>query len=731
MTTWTLSFDESGRFEGCVVDGERDERYWLVLGGLLCRGDAETLEKKWRDPLKRECREYGIAYPPHAVGLSPNKREIFYRSVGRLLQGEDARWIFIVGRAAGDVHGSLSVYVRMLADIVDLAARVASRAGATKLDVRPAQRSVPVVPEVVARARKLGLGVRENEEGKARIRPLAEVESRQALDALTRESSGDLNPWPSLSSIDVVSANDGRVHPGIVLADLACYLVYSSLRDRPDVSLREVLGDLWVNTRAYPVLIERERAGHIRRIDRALRERPAQLHEAARAVAELEGNAAKSAEGSGMLRAAEESCALLGRELWNGAVRDLGEKQNVRHEAIALLLGGRADAHLAIKGGHYEGTWRALWEGWAGDTKLAQRAREALNDRESAAKLWRVTMECANHRGDVDRAQQARKQCEVLFRRGMSMALLAERLRVLNLSLVAHHNCLPASPESLDVILRELQQESLALEKVANEAGEVLALATSEMPFDEVIRREDPSETRLWQSLVGKAPEWQRPDQERGRIYGTIARSWAFLGQLDRAIELALRARSFFADSEFDLRFNATVIARMEIERARVHGVVREAPLEAALLLAGADAMIRPRDAVESVAKQPASRFVLDLVLRAMVWGATPWKVRLGEWHEALARWDEKSIFGILSSGELRSHPTELIARHAGEVLAAGGQAESAKRWFDLSIALSEAAPAGSTIARFAEFTRRLAKDPSFKGEGAAGCVTNPNFEYR
>src|SRR5213078_2052439 len=82
---------------------------------------------------------------------------------------------------------------------------------------------------------------------------------------------------------------------------------------------------------------------------------------------------------------------------------------------------------------------------------------------------------------------------------------------------------------------------------------------------------EEPSlaESRLW-ALAHVSRPSNAPDRERGRCYGTVARSRAFLGEFNRARGTALRARSYFTGSGFDLAFNASVIARIELERIRI-----------------------------------------------------------------------------------------------------------------------------------------------------------------
>ncbi len=729
MTTWTLAFDESGRFEAKEVTGEGNERAVLVVGGVLFPKDAVSLDRALREPLKRAVRGLDLDYPPHAVGITPTKLEKLRGDAADLVAETQGRWIFVVEREPPrDLDASLAIYVRMLSELVDVAARLAARGGATNFDVRAAQRSVPFASALAARAQAVGLGVVEGVSKGQVIRPFSAGETRQALDALTREPAGDLPPWPKLNPVEVLSANFGGAHPGLVLADLGCHRLYTALRDDPSVSLDALLGPLEIAAGPRAVVLERASLKPLRTLDRALRERPALLHEAARVVARLEGDAARS-EGVG--DAARASAAGLGRELWDAAIGTLGQRERAPLESMALALGARASAHLAARGGDYEGTWRALWEGWAGDGPLAVRTRGRVRNREVAAQLWRATIECANHRGDVGAAERARIACEALFRQGMSLALLAERLRVLNLTVVTGQNRLPASAEETEALRDELAQATRALQSAADEAGEVLSLATASLGLEPVTRSDGEAERVLWREFGGGDPRWEQPDHERGRTYGTVARTWAFLGDLDQAFAMALKARSLFADADDDLTFNATVLARMEIERARLGAAGRPSGLEAAMSLARVEVIRTPRAVPDVVRERPAARFALDVLLRAMRWGVASAAVDRDAWLTALARDDDKSILLALSGGELRSHPTELVARHAGELLSLNGRTDAARRWFDLSLAISDAAPRGSAIARFGGFTRRLAEGVATPETGPLGGILHPTFEYR
>ena len=144
--------------------------------------------------------------------------------------------------------------------------------------------------------------------------------------------------------------------------------------------------------------------------------------------------------------------------------------------------------------------------------------------------------------------------------------------------------------------------------------------------------------------------------------------------------------------------------------------------LRAALALAGVDDLT-PADIPRLVVANPAARFTLDVLLRTFLWTDDDGPPR-ERWIRALCADGPGSLLHALASPELQTHPTELVARHAAELLGARPEAE---RWKAQSLAVSNASPPGSAIRRFAEFTARLGKP----AVGPPGCVTNPTFEYR
>lgn len=706
---WTLAIDESGQFEAASA-GEESSAKHVLLGAVLCPGDAAALDARWTGLMKRTCRELGVSYPPHATELDEDAREVLVRAASADVAALVGQWIFLVHALEGRDKRDIVLYARMLGELIDVAARLLVRNGGHKLDVRPAQRSVPLLIEEALRAEQLGLERGERtDDGRFRVRTTAEAEVRQALEALAREPQGALPKPPQLNSVEALTAAGRTAHAGVHLADAGCNRMFRALRQRPPVEHEDLVA---MFSPAHVVMLGRHAARRLRALGRSLRSTPPDLVSAAR---ELERTTTKDREDHVAVQTASRVALA---ELWSSSIARL--EPHADH-AVARALFSMSDMHLATKSGSYEGVWRALEDAWVGSGALAARMRQAVSDRELAARLWRVTLECANHRGDVESAERAEREFASLLQRGHSLVLLAEWSMVSNLAAVRLQNELPATPEAHDALVQKLRDNIVSLVAAADVAGDIVALGMSAPPVRATVP-DDADEQRLWAAL-GRAPTWTAPDRERGRSYGTAARTHAFLGELDSARELCLRARGFFADSPFDLRFNASVLARIELERARLAPLGPPSPiLDAAMRLAGGGELDDPGSVAAMVSKQPATRFALDLVLRRMLWTREDDR-RRDSWLRALRKEGDQSLFHALAASELRTHPTELIARHAGELL---GDEPAAQRWFELSLAVSGAAPSG-TIRRFGDFTRRLPRLAS----GPHGCLTNPSFEYR
>ncbi|MCE7894058.1 MAG: hypothetical protein DYH12_30895, partial [Sorangiineae bacterium PRO1] len=94
-------------------------------------------------------------------------------------------------------------------------------------------------------------------------------------------------------------------------------------------------------------------------------------------------------------------------------------------------------------------------------------------------------------------------------------------------------------------------------------------------------------------------------------------------------------------------------------------------------------------------------------------------------WREHLAEGRDSVLFKALALRH-RTHPSELLARHAAEL--SEGAARAA--WLALSLELTDAAPEGSTLRRFSAFTRGL-QGGAPVAEAVAGSELAPTFEYR
>lgn len=709
--TWTLYIDESGRFDA-------EERVALVVGGVLCPGRRPDLDGRRR--FRNACDALRIAYPPHATNLTGDTHETLFSAATECVRAADGIWIFVVSGPASNAANAVSAYVQMLGILVDLTARRLAHEGSQELVVVPAQRTVAMSHEEVRRAGRLGLG---REEGTlpsgdgVMFRAWVEGEVRQAIDALAREDAGSLAAFPELAEIDVVRASGVALEPGIAFADFGCNYVYRRVKAGGV--------DLGPLEREDVIVIDRNAAAALRRIDRRLRETPADVHGAARAAAVV--RARVEAGGGSTFAFAQRGSAAAADVLFSRGCEALEKKLPERRcEAVAHALAGAAYAALAGKTGDYEGTWSALSVAWAGDGALAQKLRRAVQDRELGARLWRCTFECANHRGDVEAARTAGDCFDEVLQGGASLVLVAEDLAMRNFAAVAAQNRLPADEETVGAIREELRAGADELRQRCDDAGDVVEIAITRRGDSPAPRvPDDASEVALWRCF-GREPRWRFPDRERGRLIGTAARSLAFAGELDRALEWGLDARSFFAEG-FDLRFNAAVLGRILLEKARVSGAPDLDRIQPVLDSAGVGGL-DARSVKKRVEENAAARFELDLVLRAILWA--PGAVRqVSRWRDVLEDDGSSSVFATLAA--LRSHPTELIGRHAGEFLRAAGGHDAARRWFDLSLALSAEAEKDSAVARFAPFTRWLAQGGTGEPSGREGSVTNPTFEYR
>ena len=107
--------------------------------------------------------------------------------------------------------------------------------------------------------------------------------------------------------------------------------------------------------------------------------------------------------------------------------------------------------------------------------------------------------------------------------------------------------------------------------------------------------------------------------------------------------------------------------------------------------LAGATPLADPEVAVQALRSDVGNRFAFDILLRVLLWnGPGDAREAYGPLLDDLRSREGSRLYGVLR--DLRSHPTELIARHAAELLVQHGFGSKASNiWFDLSLALTEA----------------------------------------
>ena len=195
-----------------------------------------------------------------------------------------ARWLFVLApRNANDESTPFALYMPMLDEFVEIAARFGAAHGATSLDVRRAQRTLTVDRTLEQRALDRGLvrSAGQNEEG-LMIKGVSAADVRVTLEALAQEG-----PYPRLASVQVVSAAAEAAHPGLAYAEFGCNYVLRRLRGQDDA---------WPEVDDRLFVFERSAVAALRGIARAMRSRPSELVRAARHLEELRGHAMSSPE---------------------------------------------------------------------------------------------------------------------------------------------------------------------------------------------------------------------------------------------------------------------------------------------------------------------------------------------------------------------------------------------------------------------------------------------------
>jgi hypothetical protein len=696
---FTLAFDESGNFDA-IADTP------LVMGGVLVPGDAAALDARFRSRLKSKCKALGIAWPPQPNMLASEQRAELLGVAIEAVTEASGRWVFVVGRVPHQNETPFAHYMYFAHALASLSLRFARVLGATELDVKHAQRSLMIDRQGLRDFESAGLSKEALVEHEGvRARGLSQADLRLVLEAANALQ---------ITSVEVVSSEAGAAHASLTLAGVGCNALLRGLRGG-----YEALVHPWTfRAESAPWIVRLEDALAMNRIDDALG--AGHLVFANELMEPLRSDAVAKPEAPQIAsyKAADD---LLRLRL------DAFAKTPSSYHMLSALLAADARGRLEVKTGTYEGTWRALAQAWfSNKNALAIGMREKVSDRQRRARLYRLVAECANLRGDVVNTEKAAVRFEAELSHGVSLSLLAETLVVRNLRVVAVQSALPASNESIDAVTERLTQATELLRDTVAQATTLVSLAsslakdaTSALPAEEA---------ELWTLLGQPVPESVIQDRELGRCLETIARSFAFLGRHDQAVRAALAARSHFQGDGFDLRINANNMSRILLDACRGGGAAgKQDEIAKALRLAGVSDLAVPEQVILHLAEAPALRFSVDLLLRAILFCPLAVDIMLmRSWTADLDKGAGSQLYMALSGSVLRSYPSELVARHAGETCTDDA---SKRAWLELARELSRTAGGTSTLHRLEPFTTALLQ--GVPASGKPGSLQNPTFEHR
>jgi hypothetical protein len=383
-----------------------------------------------------------------------------------------------------------------------------------------------------------------------------------------------------------------------------------------------------------------------------------------------------------------EVASALGRTILVRAVHQCRQSSDSPAVAAYLLeTAGEAGVVTEMRGGDYEAcdlVMRALWDP-PGQQSLISRV--FADDPWSAGRAWLTRARIANHQGDCELTDASLAAFDAAIESEQSLRATILKLEGAILRGVAAQNRWPFEADDID-----------AWPQMARARDRLVALI--DLPL-----REGPA-----------------CDPLTGMALGTLARTHAFLGDHAKARDLLRLARRCFS-TERDLQANAVYAAHVALEAAAdfadtladVHAAVPS------LLRA-------PEEAVRQLQSgNLAVRFAINVWVKALNLPLPDLDAARLVWTAALRDGGEGSLFRVLAL--VPSHPVDLIARHAGELLAAASASKEARRWFDLGIAVGRRG--GSTMRRLGRFTERLADGWGPDASAPRGSVFNPSFEYR
>lgn len=696
---FTFAFDESGNFDA-VADTP------LVIGGVMMPGDAAALDARLRPRLEAKCKSLGIAWPPHPNKLASGERAELLGEAILLVAEVSGRWLFVVGRAPPEDESPFARYLHFVRALATMSPRFARVLGGTEIQLENAQRTLMIDRQGLRDLESAGLSKEAliQHEG-IRARGLVQADLRSILDA------ADVLP---VQSLGVVASESGTAHAALALADVGCNAI-----QRGQSGGYEALVQPWTSRSvSAPWIVRVEDVTAVNRIDEALLS--GHLVDANELLESLRRDALAKPDAPRIAsyKAADD---LLRLRL------DVLAKTPQSFRMLSALLAADASGRLEMTSGTYEGTWRALAQGFfSNKNPLAVAMRENVNDRQRRARLYRLVAECAHLRGDDVNTERAAARFESELSHGVSLSLLSETAVVRNLRVMAIQNALPASDETIDAVTMELTQATELLRDTVAQAA-TLASTTSSLAESGASALPE-EEAELWTLLGQPAPAAVMYDRVLGRCLGTVARSLAFLGRHDDAVRAALGARSYVQGDAFELRNNATSLGRILLDACRSGGAAeRKSAIEKALRLAGASDLVIREQVLLHLPDAPALRFSVDLLLRAIIFCPLAVDITLmRSWTADIEKGRSAELYEVLTGSALRSHPSELIARHAGEICTNDA---SKHAWLELSREISSAAAENSTPRRLEPFTRALLEGAP--ATGTRGSTSNPTFEHR
>jgi hypothetical protein len=376
-------------------------------------------------------------------------------------------------------------------------------------------------------------------------------------------------------------------------------------------------------------------------------------------------------------------------------------------EIVGIADGGAGDYEACEK------VLRLFWDADpGGETPVIERVLGRDHWTLARARIARARI--ANRRGD---AQQAHRSVALARRSAAYESSLRSRLLSIEAALldaVAAQNQWPFEPGS--------QVDEDAME----EAGRVLDGVTRELRLIMGTQAEEPPADFQPLDLghIGRE-EWRSlRDPLFGKALGSLGRTWAFLGRHDEAARALLDARSLFVASK-DRRRCAHHLAHVELDRGPELSFVR---MQRVLDQIAPASDRSPEPGLRRLAgEDKAFRFTVNLLLKTLAHGLSmpgldrdPWAAALAA--EGIGSWLEEVR-------ALRSRPTELLARHAAELLRVSGEELAAGRWFALGVEIGR--EGGATMQRLAVFTERLWRGADEDPTAPRGSVLRPSYEYR